>query len=441
MTPFRFLHNVQSNVMRSNSLIPDFQKQLPAGALFYALLMAVLVAALSTALITTAYYNRILHQQQLVDRNLLHNAQEGIALLQHDTHLDSTYIGLLYGTGTQDSIYLSIYNWGLYKIGISKAFRQTANGIDTFQLIACLGAAPIPRTPALFVQDNFKPLAFCGKTIVKGDAAVPSSGIRPGRLSGHPLEDARFISGKRTVSENRLPAIDTIGLQQLKYQWLDAVRKPETEYIPDSLNIPFSDSAFVIHQPTINLKNIELQGHIIVVADTINVFPSAQLEEVLLMAAHIYIKPNFKGHIQAVASQALVVERSVTLEYPSGLVLFDGPGRDEPEKAFFEIKDNASISGYLLQTQLKTGPLPRIKIGPKCSIQGHVFTTSNLSFQGRVEGALVCSGFTLSHKGRSYYNYLLDGIIDANALPAYFVNSPVFYDQKPEKWEVVKWLD
>lgn len=414
------------------------QKKIHGGALFYALLMAVIIATFSTMLISTAYFQRLTYQQQALENNLLHNAKAGFQLLLHQP---KNFEGLLYAEHAEDSIQLISENWGLFQLVYSLAFQTTSQGKKEKRLSALIGITPNQEVPALYLQDNYKPLALCGSSHIIGDALLPRSGLRAGNLPGQPLTTTVMVSGKTSISSQALLPLDTILLQMLLYQWKDLNSLGLTNAIPDSLIAPFSDSLISIRQKSIVLSNTFIQGKVAFVADTIRVKASAQIEDALLFAPYIFIEQGFSGQLQAIASQRLEVAPGAALSYPSGLVLIDGPGRLHNYTPELIMRQQSTLHGYILQTQLQTGRIAEATIEDGCKVQGQLNIMGNIALSGLIEGQLCCSGFSLRYRGRNYYNYLLNAVISQHAIPEYFVNSSVFQPNADKKWEVVKWLN
>ncbi|MCG8332801.1 MAG: hypothetical protein MI974_34260 [Chitinophagales bacterium] len=413
---------------------------LPASALFYALLMAVIVAGLSTALISAFYFNRMLHEQQSLQKRLIDNVQEGIRLLLSNPDQIVAYGGPLYDITASDSVSLRSMRWGLYSVGNVAAYKTMARDKKIEKRHFLVGYAPDSSLSALYLQDNYKPLALCGDSRITGTARLPKSGVRIGNISGRPYTGQSLVNGAQFISDNGMPGIDTIAVQELIYQWQRGRRVPVSASIPDPINISFGDTTQLIRKRKINL-NTTVKGNVLLIADTILIKKDAIIEDACLLGTYIEVESGFEGTLQAIVSQNILIHENVHLLYPSGIALIDGPGRSKEETARIIMKEGSKLEGYLLQSQLKPAKLPESVIGPRCEINGWGHFAGNISFSGSFSGHLFASGFLLKHRGRSYYNHLLDADINARSLSDHFVHSAAFTDKNVEEWKVIKWLD
>ncbi len=417
--------------------------KIPGSALFYALLLAVIVAVLSTALITASYYYQSLHQQQAVQLRLIHNLESATALLLNGAwKIGETIEGGLYGQPA-DSFQLKIHPWGIYPAATAKVFKTTAFGKQERARAALLGRRQSEvGGSALYLQDNYKPLALCGHTRIRGEAFIPSSGILKGRISGHAYSGGQMVYGREKPSRPTMPPLDTTALLATLNRWEAAARAPYHQgALPDSLWQPFLDTTITIRRRTIHLQRQQLAGNIILLADSlVRVEAGARLEDIVLYAPEIIIEAGFSGSLQAIASRSIQVQESAQLEYPSSLALLDGPARQPGATPRLHLAAGAQLAGMLLAANIGAKPTeaPEAILAPGSTVEGMVYANGSLELQGTVKGHVSCRNFHLKIKGRGYYNHLLDAVIDAAALEEYFSNAPIM--QTREKWVASKWL-
>ena len=149
---------------------------LKASALFYALSISVLIALVSSAILSCAYFSRLNTQHDQLKENLFRNARSGITLLLGDEQTDfsspvETDLFLKGG----DSVLLQKKYWGIYEVAVSKAHH----GNSSAEMIVLAGCAEKENDrTALVLADMDRPLSVCGNTKLVGDCFLPKAGIQ-----------------------------------------------------------------------------------------------------------------------------------------------------------------------------------------------------------------------------------------------------------------------
>ncbi len=157
----------------------------------------------------------------------------------------------------------------------------------------------------------------------------------------------------------------------------------------------------------------------------------------ILVAPVVKIKQAFKGVLQAIATDSMIVENNVQLSYPSSLVLL---------KSDSLIYQNHMVIGSdcLLQGQLlavcREGDLYKTytELGKGTRIEGVVYTMGYLTLNGSIQGTVLTDYFLYKSSNMVYENHLMNVEIDRRNLSPYFLTSLIF--QKTTEQQIIGWL-
>lgn len=390
-----------------------------------------------SALIFTAYHFRLQAQQNQIRERLLRNCESGITWLLATQQADTHHTLDLFGQ-SKDSITISKRQWGMYEIGQVQAYVQG----DTLSRTALIGAEPDSIwSSALYLADQGRPVTFAGKTLVKGTAYLPESGVKRGWVDGHNFEYEELIRGAARRSNKHLPILPSKTVTQLLKQvdFKSTNKKSIDLLMQDSVVARFDDPLVKIHggNTVVKVENIVLKGHIILSSDSmIYVAASARLEQIILSAPKIYFERRFKGNVQAFATDTLVTGEDCHFTFPSTLGMLEIDSIDN--RIWMMLGKKCIFEGVMFQyVQFLDRSSSTLHIHPEAIVKGQVYADGLTSLEGKVHGTLVCSKFWMSRPSGVYENHLLDGEIDRTRLSKDFAGSTLFSHRKKR---VAKWL-
>lgn len=413
--------------------------RLSGSALFYALLVALLIATFSTAMISVAYYHRVLTNFANLEWQLVQNSTSGIEFLKSQKGtFDRQTIDLF--AQTTDSVLLEKKIWGLFEIATAEAFHQTSKGRLSHRKIALLGSPPSAdwEKAALYLRDGFKPLTLAGQTQITGDAFLPKSGVKGGYVNGQAYSGKELIFGEKKSSTANMPEIEETLIQHQFNQFL----LQQTHYffqLPDSIENSFFEPTIIAKDSVIYIDQQLLKGNICLVADSlVYIGRNTIVENILIYAPAIYIEEGFQGNLQAFATHYLEISPNVKLTYPSVIALLQPDTVKQPSLAYF--RKEANLQGLLLIHDAKKGnPVPIPRIEKESLIEGQIFSNSSrLDFQGILHGNLTTAGMRLRTSTSQYENHLWNTTIDATQRPDFYL-SPVLF-KTPQK-DIVQWMN
>ena len=413
--------------------------RLKSSALFFALLVSIIIATLCTALISLTYFNKKINADNFLKERLTENVESALVLAVHKKS-DKPDFKLfdLYGDGT-DSVKISRMLWGFFDIAYAEAFQQTENGKQK-NYKTCLVGQEVPvinNSTALYLADRKTPLFLYGQTQIIGSTYLPAEGVKGGIIDGKGYEGNKLIQGTIANSSTQLPQPDLERNKNI-LEMFNINANTSLSLIQNSQYHSFDQIKHVFRAKNLNLSGLKLKGNICLIADSaIYIASNSILEDVILCAPDIKIEDGFTGSIQAFANKNLICGKNVRLNYPSVLALFKSENAYSAPECIIET--NSIIEGlvYIYNSGSDQNP-PNLKIEKNTVIIGSLYADAVTQLQGKIFGSAFCRNFIYKTSSGIYDNYLADAIINANALPYYFV-SPI-YKTSTHPNKIVKWL-
>ena len=408
--------------------MPSLQsKKLKGFALFYAIVIALIVMIICTFFILLSLLNNSEFANIKISNRLITNASSGFNVLLADTssRFESGKVIDLYGDN-QDSVYLEKKMWGLYEIGISKAFSKKKN----FTKIGLIGErSQLINKTALYLSDKNKPLALSGNTKIIGDCFLPQAGVKRTYIEGKSFKGDKLIDGTVMKSNSSLPRLnENIISHNLQFLTMN-IDQLDIEYqnwatIPDSIFNSFTSAALIYFSETnIPIALNKISGNIIVISyEKVFIEAEAQLEDILVYAPAIEIEQGFKGTLQLFATDSIKILEKCTLNYPSTVCLIDDV--ETLNKPYGLIKKDCKIMGSIVVTESE-GSINQSSFVIESStiVLGQVYVNGNLFLKGNVTGNVSCKQFVLQTASSIYENHLVDVTIDNKSLPDYFLGN------------------
>lgn len=416
-----------------------------AGSLFYAIVISLIIAIVSSSLILFAYLSHIEFETFEIHERLQLNADSGLNLLLSEQSL----VGLnekkvidLYGQG-MDSVELIRKPWGAYEVVISKAiFKNTS-----FLRLAQIGyGQDSTKAYSLYLSDEDKPLALCGKTILKGTAYLPKSGVKRAYIEGQNFIGNDLISGQVKQSEKALPEFNKELIENIESIFSskqisekDSVIEIASDLSEDSLKNSFLNNSLILKSSgRLKISSGFYEGNILVISDKeIVISSNAILHDMIVVAPRVIVEKEFKGNLQIFASDSVIIQKNVTLAYPSviGIVRTS----QSPVVAAIVLSENDTIEGNLFAYKKAEEVLKQsgLIMAEKSFIYGEVYSNGYVDVKGSIYGSLMCNKILLKTPSSVYENHLLNVVIDRSKLSSYFVGINLVKESTAKK--IVKW--
>lgn len=404
-----------------------------AGVLPLVLAMALVVAVICSAAVLLVYYHKLLLIDSRLDYQLRENTESGYAygLASLADLPEKEWVGLdLFGK-EEDSLRIRKEAWGVFQILQVEAYK----GERIHRKAGMVGVQLQPSKPALYLEDQRRPMSIAGDAKITGNAYLPKAGIKADYVNRKGYSRDKLVYGEIFESQPELPAPGAAFLTHLQ----TLLESGSGSAAPAGGNTPqssfFMEEAGLIYRDEAIVWKDSLVGKIMLKSGVeIVVEASAYLKDVILCAPKITFRAGFKGQLQAFASDTLLLEEGVTLKYPSAVgVIARG------ERSLLQCAPSAALSGLLFQygnRQAQSFHLLRLE--EQATVSGEVWSNGYVEQQGEINGTLACRKFYLQTPATIYENYLFNGKIDRTALAAYFAGSGLINGEG--KRCVIKWL-
>ncbi len=417
---------------------------LKGSALYIVIIIALVIGLLCAALIVAAYFYKTEYQKKFRYEKLENNLSSGINILLAGADIPySQEKTFSLFANDEDSVTLKRISWGLYDIGIVKAFSQR----DTlFKILSIANSIDSTKWAALYLIDEDRPFSLSGKTTILGDAYIPKAGVQQAYVDNKAYTgDRRLIIGTRHTSDKKLPILDETKITELQH-YFSQQANGRTLPKNDSVTASFLKPARVVNfkKQIQTVSDIYINGNVLLFSDTTLIIDStAVLKNTLVFAKSIIVKSGFHGNCQLFATDSIKVEENCRFDYPSCLGLFRLQTPIVASQAKISIGENTIFNGIIFTYEkVESSVKPLISLMKKVKITGQVYAQGILELKDGVEidGSAFTSRFLYQNSFTRFENYLINATIDAKALSPYYLTSglmPVAAKQK----KVLQWLE
>jgi len=415
-----------------------------ASALYIVIVIALVIGVVCASLIATSFYYKIQYQKKARYDQLDNNLGSGVNILlaSADTAFSASKTFSLFNNES-DSVYLKKILWGCYYIGIAEAFSQKDTLYKTFTIANRIDSS---KWAALYMVDQDRPFSVSGKTAIIGGAYIPRGGVQTAFVNNQAYQgDKRMIVGAKHTSAKQLPALAQPWLSAIE-NFIKGSANADGELKSDSINQPFLGPPLLVNfkKNAKTLENIYLKNQVVLFSDTtVTIDSTASIQNILIFAKAVVIRPGFHGSCQVFATDSINVGKNCIFNYPSFLAVmrFDTAKFHSEEKIF--IGQNTSFFGSILTYEKGINVLkPLIQVDKNVSItgqlysQGIVYLADNL----KINGSVFTYIFYYKIFGTLYEDYIVNTIINSKKLSPYYLTSgslPV----AGSKQKVLQWLE
>lgn len=385
-------------------------RKLKGGALYIALIICIVIGIILGVFILIAHFNQRQVLARLGSEQLRWDLRSAFHIAQSQGFSDDQNNRWFQNGLNEDSIKLKTLQWGAYQL----IEAQVKNSHQLLTETGLYGSYS-PADTAFYAEDTGRPISLAGAVKFTAAVYVPSSGFRTAYIEGAGAVIDPSLNGHVRKAGGGLPAIK----RRLAEQLTELLQHPETR--TDSLgslerqNItqPFSGKTLLIRSGNLNLSGYHLRHNIKLVANgEIVLDSSTHLDNVLLIAAKVRFKKGFKGTVQVLAGDSIILEEECHLQYPSSLTVIKYETEGSNLKGIF-VGEKCRIEGSLIAVNPQNDN-QKVLVSTKkeCSIYGLVYSSNYASVQGELYGTLYCSRLLLQTPSAVYENHLLNCSID-----------------------------
>jgi cytoskeletal protein CcmA (bactofilin family) len=425
----------------------NLHHKLKSGALQFAVFISVLIALLLGGLLLYAYTFGYFKEQSKATIENIQLTDTAINYLLQQSEISSDTISLDLLENNNQTIQVHVSPWGIFQ----KVFVKAQHRKKIFIKTAFIGTlSDVEESPTLYLQETYNPLTLVGNTKIKGNAFLPSQGVRSGYIAGESYYGSQLIYGKVEKSGVNLPKLNKNNHEQLLFYISSIKPTNQADFISLESNKKIVNSfkqktKNVYSTQQIILENIEISGNIIIKSDTlIQVKKTAKLKEAILIAPIIEIEEGTSGAFQAIATNKISVDKNCKLYYPSALVLYqDNQNQNSisintTDNQVF-INSNTQINGSVCYFQTKTFTSDfntQIVLEEDSRIKGQVYCEGSFALKGTVSGSVYTKQFIANQAGSIFVNHIYNGTIENETISKLF--GGILFENQPKT--VLKWL-
>jgi hypothetical protein len=418
--------------------------RLPASALYIVIVIALFIALLCASLVAAAFFFR----QQAYQKFRFDRLQDNLVsaaniLLAGESSGDGSVRVDLFKDG-RDSVELTAKDWGVYKIGVVRAFDRGDTLTSVFSMASRVDSAGLP---ALYLADEDRPLSVTGKTKIDGDAFLPKSGLKKAFIDGKGFEGPdNPVSGHLRISDKTLPGLAPAVVATIEELFMQPKNLRAVDRLPDSLNRSFRDSViWIMPARSIGVvEDVNYTGNIILYSDTtLTLDSTAKLNNILVVARAVIIRDGFRGNCQIFARDSVHIGDRCFFSYPSAVGIISGKAFTDGQNNCFYLGKGSTLQGLFFLSEKERGLVrPNIRLAAGCAIEGEVYQPGSVTLTAgvRLRGSMRTGRFMYTSSAFIYENYLVDAQLSSRALSPYYLSSRLFGSGKG-KQNVLQWLE
>ncbi|WP_428741589.1 hypothetical protein [Tenacibaculum sp.] len=253
----------------------------------------------------------------------------------------------------------------------------------------------VSDSTVLFLSRNDKHFFLGGKSIIEGDVKVPFKEIANLNLSGY---EGSFIHKRGNIKEaiNELPTPREFHTKE------NTVNISEERIYNEKINSFFSKTKKTRFSAN-TVENLNLSGNYIIESENkILLKNNNKLNDVIVIGATVELEEGFKGAIQIYATEKIIINKNVELQYPS-VVYLEGSNKDVEIK----IGKGSEISGLIVGVSDRKED-SKVIVLENSSIYGDLYCSGEVEFKGEMYGGMYVREFYLKTEESEYQNALLD---------------------------------
>ncbi|MCR9171948.1 MAG: hypothetical protein NXI10_05625 [bacterium] len=384
---------------------------IPASALGYAISFLLLVGLFTSGvLFITSTHKRI--EAHFVGQEYL---------------LFDNYTGIMFGASTEsagvyqlhhpsgDSSDIVVKNWGMLKSTVV----STRNKHRVVKREALTMQETDAIYPCLYMPDQKRKIALAGETRLEGKVYASERALTRANIYRKPLKADKLIYGKLYKSERYLPPLRADIAKSTLSTLLEDVTVMEE--LPKDSTFSFSEKSTLYRSNEGIEVTHRYQGNLILHSlQEILVRSSASLEHVILHAPRVIFEKGFKGKVQVLATEQILCEEEVQLDYPSALMLYEKrPGQDQSRVTL--MKNARVLGGILLTSENPNFRKPVFLEVLDATVGGLIYNQGESEIRGEVIGSLYTNKLVAHAGGGVYGGHLVDAIISTKQLPENFI--------------------
>lgn len=379
---------------------------LKAYALHYVLMIALVSAFVCSSLILimgyTKNYKHQLAQNHTTNRDFQSNL--AFSLGSYESLDRQGYIQI------KDQQSATIKPWGVLDI-ISLEIELRDSIHSRHYLLGSDPTLPVNKA-AIYLADKRKVLTVTGDTRIEGDVFVPNKTVKRGYVDGLNFKSDKLVYGIIEGSNKTIPPVQIKQIQKTLTSGIEV----SYEELP-TINNSFSKPPYIINWNGNYLSQVNLEGNFIVKADqVVSLAKDSHLKDIIIVAPSVTIENDFVGNLQIFATDTIIIEKGVQLNYPSVLSI-------NGKQPYLRIDEDSEFHGAIdIRNNQPDFNKTSVYISKDVNLYGEMRVEGVVEFRGDLQGFLSCDQLVYSTASGKYQNYLVNAHISSSKLSKYYVH-------------------
>jgi hypothetical protein len=403
------------------------RNSVPSSALGYAIAFLLLVGLFTSGVLFLTSTHKRIEAHFIGLEYLLFDNYTGIQFGASQT--ESGEYNLYHPSG--DTSKIQVKQWGMLKSTVVKTYNKGR----TLKREALTLQETDVVYPCLYMPDQKRKIALAGNSSLEGKVYASERSLTRANIHGKPFKGKELVFGKLYKSERYLPPLQKeVSDCDLNYLLNDV---SSIEVLPSDSTFSFGEKTSLFRSSEILVVDGDLRGNIVLQSfDQILVQANASLEHVILLAPIVIFEKGFEGIVQVIASEQIVCEENVHLDYPSALMLYEEAPIGIQSR--ITLMEGARIlGGVLLTSKQPDFRNPVLLELQDATIGGLVYNHGESEIRGEIIGSLYTNKLIAHVGGGVYGGHLIDARISTKQLPDSFVMPNWLKDSKVTKPVVI----
>jgi hypothetical protein len=386
------------------------KQKISGSALSYAILFVLLLSLIAGGLISVfSAFNR----QNIVfqtNENLFFDNRAALKFAELNSAWKVDSVQYLHPSG--DTSLIKRKKWGLFDGFAIRTYKGNQE-VSGFYL---LGSKSSSAIPGLVQFSGSEGLKITGKTKLEGSLFISNGKIERAYIAGKNFEYQELYHGKLNETKEHHWELKA----NLFPDNISFTDKEERVYSGQNINQTFFDKTILFSGASANIHSM-ISGNVILnFTDSITIESSSNLENVCVYAPLVRIKKGFKGSMQIFATEKVILEDSVALNYPSSIVVKGKEGSSS--NSIIHIGEYGKLIGgiVLITENFDFRNPPRLIVSKNATVGGIVYNVGTTELYGGIFGHIYTGDFECKVAGGVYTNHLVDATISSRRVPARF---------------------
>ena len=403
--------------------IKNDQHIVPASALGYAISFLLLVGLFTSGVLFITSAHKRVEAHFIGQEYLLFDNYS--AILYGASCSESGTYSLYHPSGDTSSI--QVKNWGMLKSTVVITSNKQRNLKREALTIQDTDAAH----PCLYMPDQKRKIALAGETRLEGKVFASERALERANIYRKPLKADKLVYGKLYQSEHYLPQLRS---EVAKYDPSHLVQEVKMiESLPEDSAFSFGEKTALFRSSGVLEVGQKIRGNVVLQSfEEIFVRTGASLEHVILLAPRVIFEKGFQGKVQVIATEFIVCEEDVHLDYPSALMLYEKkPGAEQSRISLQE--GSRVLGGILLTSEVPNFRKPVLLEVLDATVGGLVYNQGESEIRGEIIGSLYTNKLVAHAGGGVYGGHLVDAIISTKQVPEMMIMPNWFKENKITK--------